>query len=39
MAEEALSLRDGAAWRAWLEQHHGDSAGVWLVTAKKGRPV
>jgi uncharacterized protein YdeI (YjbR/CyaY-like superfamily) len=36
MAEEALSLRDGAAWRAWLEQHHGDSAGVWLVTAKKG---
>jgi uncharacterized protein YdeI (YjbR/CyaY-like superfamily) len=23
------------AWRAWLQKHHADSAGVWLVFAKK----
>jgi uncharacterized protein YdeI (YjbR/CyaY-like superfamily) len=23
------------AWRAWLQKHHGSSAGVWLVYAKK----
>jgi uncharacterized protein YdeI (YjbR/CyaY-like superfamily) len=33
---DTLTLPDGAAWRAWLERHHGDSDGVWLVTAKKG---
>jgi uncharacterized protein YdeI (YjbR/CyaY-like superfamily) len=33
---DTLNLPDGAAWRAWLEEHHGDSDGVWLVTAKKG---
>lgn len=36
MPEETLALRDAAAWRAWLAEHHDDSAGVWLVTAKKG---
>lgn len=33
---DALTFKDAAAWRAWLEQHHGDNDGVWLVTAKKG---
>ena len=23
-------------WRRWLNAHHGDSSGVWLVLAKKG---
>lgn len=31
-----LIVLDAAAWRAWLGQHHSDSAGVWLVLAKKG---
>jgi uncharacterized protein YdeI (YjbR/CyaY-like superfamily) len=25
-----------AAWREWLGVHHADSAGVWLVLARKG---
>jgi uncharacterized protein YdeI (YjbR/CyaY-like superfamily) len=33
---DTLTVPDAAAWRTWLEQHHGDSDGVWLVTAKKG---
>ncbi|TQM55195.1 YdeI/OmpD-associated family protein [Humibacillus xanthopallidus] len=32
----ALTVADGAAWRAWLHEHHGDSRGVWLTLAKKG---
>jgi uncharacterized protein YdeI (YjbR/CyaY-like superfamily) len=36
MADDTLALPDGAAWRAWLGEHHDDSSGVWLVTAKKG---
>lgn len=38
MADEqpGLTVADVAAWRAWLGEHHGDSAGVWLVLAKKG---
>jgi uncharacterized protein YdeI (YjbR/CyaY-like superfamily) len=32
----ALTVPDRAAWRAWLEEHHGDSGGVWLTLAKKG---
>ncbi len=28
-----------AAWRAWLAEHHADSAGVWLMLAKKNAPV
>jgi uncharacterized protein YdeI (YjbR/CyaY-like superfamily) len=31
-----LTVADATAWRAWLSQHHDDSAGVWLVLAKKG---
>jgi uncharacterized protein YdeI (YjbR/CyaY-like superfamily) len=31
-----LIVRDSAAWRAWLAEHHADPAGVWLVLAKKG---
>jgi uncharacterized protein YdeI (YjbR/CyaY-like superfamily) len=31
-----LIVPDSAAWRAWLADHHADSAGVWLVLAKKG---
>jgi uncharacterized protein YdeI (YjbR/CyaY-like superfamily) len=38
VAEELpeLTVPDAAAWRAWLSKHHGDSAGVWLVLAKRG---
>ncbi len=31
-----LIVLDPLAWRAWLREHHDDSAGVWLVLAKKG---
>jgi uncharacterized protein YdeI (YjbR/CyaY-like superfamily) len=31
-----LTVDDAAAWRAWLQQHHGDHSGVWLTLAKKG---
>jgi uncharacterized protein YdeI (YjbR/CyaY-like superfamily) len=31
-----LIVRDAAAWRAWLANHHTDPSGVWLVLAKKG---
>jgi uncharacterized protein YdeI (YjbR/CyaY-like superfamily) len=31
-----LTVEDGAAWRAWLREHHGDNRGVWLTLAKKG---
>ena len=38
MAPELPSLvvADAAAWWNWLEEHHAQSAGVWLVLAKKG---
>jgi uncharacterized protein YdeI (YjbR/CyaY-like superfamily) len=36
---EELLVKDAAEWRAWLEQHHADSAGVWLVLHKKGGTV
>lgn len=32
----ALTVGDGAAWRAWLQEHHGDDRGVWLTLARKG---
>jgi Uncharacterized protein conserved in bacteria len=32
----ALTVADGAAWRAWLQEHHGDDRGVWLTLARKG---
>jgi uncharacterized protein YdeI (YjbR/CyaY-like superfamily) len=31
-----LIVPDAAAWRAWLAEHHGDGAGVWLVLSKRG---
>lgn len=27
---------DAAAWRTWLNEHHADHPGVWLVLHKKG---
>jgi uncharacterized protein YdeI (YjbR/CyaY-like superfamily) len=38
MAEELppLMVRDARAWRAWLDEHHEESTGVWLSLAKKG---
>ena len=38
MAEDLpeLVVRDAGAWRAWLAEHCGAEAGVWLVLAKKG---
>lgn len=32
----ALTVADGAAWLAWLQEHHGDDRGVWLTLARKG---
>lgn len=29
-------IADAAAWRSWLDEHHDDPAGVWLILAKKG---
>ena len=34
-----LLLSDAAAWRAWLEEHHTQPQGVWLVLTKKGGTV
>jgi len=31
-----LVVADAAAWRAWLDRHHTDEQGAWLVLAKKG---
>jgi uncharacterized protein YdeI (YjbR/CyaY-like superfamily) len=31
-----LTVADARAWRKWLDHHHADPAGVWLVLAKKG---
>jgi uncharacterized protein YdeI (YjbR/CyaY-like superfamily) len=31
-----LIVADAAAFAAWLREHHANSAGVWLVLAKKG---
>jgi uncharacterized protein YdeI (YjbR/CyaY-like superfamily) len=31
-----LLLPHAAAWRAWLEEHHGEEGGAWVVLAKKG---
>jgi uncharacterized protein YdeI (YjbR/CyaY-like superfamily) len=37
--EPTLTFPSAEAWRAWLEQHHADPAGVWLKIAKKGRGI
>ena len=31
-----LLVADAAGWRTWLDDHHSNSQGVWLVLAKKG---
>lgn len=36
---EELLVPDAAAWRTWLEAHHQESPGVWLVLHKKGGNV
>jgi uncharacterized protein YdeI (YjbR/CyaY-like superfamily) len=36
---DELLVPDAAGWRAWLEQHHEESPGVWLVLHKKGGAV
>lgn len=36
---EELLVPDAAAWRAWLEENHRTSPGVWLVLHKKGGTV
>jgi uncharacterized protein YdeI (YjbR/CyaY-like superfamily) len=41
MEQEARFQPDSRTeWRAWLEEHHADASGVWLVTwnARTGRP-
>lgn len=34
-----LLVKDAAQWRAWLEENHASSPGVWLVLHKKGGTV
>lgn len=34
-----LLLPDAKQWRAWLEENHASSSGVWLVLHKKGGTV
>lgn len=34
-----LEPADRRQWRAWLEEHHADSPGVWLAVGKKGNSV
>jgi uncharacterized protein YdeI (YjbR/CyaY-like superfamily) len=34
--QSLLTVADAGAWRAWLGDHHEQSAGVWLCLAKKG---
>ncbi|MCB5291221.1 YdeI/OmpD-associated family protein [Arthrobacter sp. SO3] len=36
---EDLLVKDAAEWRTWLEGHHAESPGVWLVLHKKGGTV
>lgn len=34
--DNAIHLTARADWRAWLEQHHTRTKGVWLISFKKG---
>lgn len=34
-----LLVPDAAGWHGWLDQHHADQPGVWLVLHKKGGRV
>ncbi len=31
-----MEFPDRAAWRSWLQAHHGTSSGIWLAVGKKG---
>lgn len=31
-----MSFSDGTELETWLEQHHGDTPGIWLLLARKG---
>lgn len=31
---ERVTATDAAAWRAWLADHHADTAGVWLLSVR-----
>jgi uncharacterized protein YdeI (YjbR/CyaY-like superfamily) len=33
---QLLIVADAQSWSAWLDEHHGEPTGVWLVLAKKG---
>ncbi len=37
---KSIQPKDRAEWRAWLEQHHTQTEGVWLISYKKtaGKP-
>jgi len=37
-ARPQLEIRSREQWRAWLDQHHRASPGIWLVTFKKSDP-
>lgn len=39
MELEELVVPDAAGWRAWLEEHHTTSPGVWLALTRKGGTV
>jgi uncharacterized protein YdeI (YjbR/CyaY-like superfamily) len=36
---EIFDVTDPRRWREWLQRHHLDSAGVWLVFHKGGEPT
>ena len=33
---EVLAFTDATQWESWLAKHHEQSAGLWLLIAKKG---
>jgi uncharacterized protein YdeI (YjbR/CyaY-like superfamily) len=37
--EEAVPFASQDEWRAWLEEHHAESDGVWVRFAKKGSGI
>lgn len=34
--DRTLEARDSAAWRAWLEQNHSTSTGIWVLRPRAG---
>jgi uncharacterized protein YdeI (YjbR/CyaY-like superfamily) len=35
LKEQQVEVRSRAQWRRWLQEHHQQTSGVWLVTWKK----